>query len=78
MAWFIQLSDGMSREGAVVGHYELRIRTKSLDKFFADTIAMWTELSVRLKAAMRVSAVQARGNFSYHTPATAHMGQAIC
>ncbi len=78
MAWFIPLADGMTRAGSVVGRYDLRVRTKSLDQFFADTIAMWSELSVRLKAAMRVFAVVARGNFSYHTPATAHMGQAIC
>ena len=68
--WFIPLADGTTSVGAVVWPYYLRTRDQSLDQFFADTIAMSPELSERLKAATRVSEVEATGNFSYSSERT--------
>ncbi|HQU14641.1 MAG TPA: NAD(P)/FAD-dependent oxidoreductase [Gammaproteobacteria bacterium] len=74
--WFIPLVDGTTSVGAVIWPYYLKSRTKPLDAFFADTIAMSTELSARLAIATRVTAVEATGNFSYscdHTHGTNYL-----
>ncbi len=63
--WFIPLADGTTSVGAVVWPYYLKSRDKPLPDFFADTIAQSPELSARLADAVRVSEVEATGNFSY-------------
>ncbi|MEJ7686422.1 MAG: NAD(P)/FAD-dependent oxidoreductase [Variovorax sp.] len=64
--WYIPLADGTTSVGAVCWPYYLKSRTKPLQEFFADTIAMCAPLSERLKAATLVDdAVYATGNYSY-------------
>ncbi|MDE2130382.1 MAG: tryptophan 7-halogenase [Betaproteobacteria bacterium] len=69
--WFIPLADGATSVGAVVWPYFLKTRgSRSLEQFFADTIAMSPALSARLEGAARVTEVEATGNFSYRSDRT--------
>ena len=69
--WFIPLADGATSVGAVVWPYFLKTRgSRSLEQFFADTIAMSPALSARLEDAARVTEVEATGNFSYSSDRT--------
>ena len=64
--WYIPLADGTTSIGAVCWPYYLKSRTKPLNEFFADTIAMCPQLGERLKNATLVDdAVYATGNYSY-------------
>ncbi|MHB8209896.1 MAG: NAD(P)/FAD-dependent oxidoreductase [Acidithiobacillus sp.] len=63
--WFIPLADGTTSVGAVVWPYYLKTRKKSIEDFFAETIAMSPELAERLADAQRVTDVDATGNYSY-------------
>jgi flavin-dependent dehydrogenase len=64
--WYIPLADGSTSVGAVCWPYYLKSRTKPLNDFFADTIAMCPELVERLKNATLVDdAVYATGNYAY-------------
>jgi flavin-dependent dehydrogenase len=65
--WLIPLADGTTSVGAVVWPYYLKSRPKgrSVEDFFADTIALCTPLAERLKHAERVNEVHATGNYSY-------------
>lgn len=64
--WFIPLADGATSVGAVCWPYYLKSRNKSLQEFFADTIAMAPPLAERLKHATLVDdKVHATGNYAY-------------
>lgn len=64
--WFIPLADGATSVGAVVWPYYLKTRkTKSLEQFFLETIALCTPLHTRLQQARLTSPVEATGNYSY-------------
>jgi flavin-dependent dehydrogenase len=63
--WLIPLADGTTSIGAVCWPYYLKSRTKPLEVFFADTVALCPELAARLRDAERVSEVDATGNYSY-------------
>ncbi|MFZ3119688.1 MAG: tryptophan 7-halogenase, partial [Variovorax sp.] len=64
--WYIPLADGTTSVGAVCWPHYLKSRTKPLNAFFADTIAMCPELGERLKDATLVDdAVYATGNYAY-------------
>lgn len=68
--WFIPLRDGATSVGATVWPYYLKQRTKPLEDFFRDTIALCPALAERLADARLVSRVEATGNFSYLTDHT--------
>ncbi|MDB5965752.1 MAG: tryptophan halogenase [Polaromonas sp.] len=63
--WLIPLADGATSIGAVVWPHYLKSRTKPLDEFFLDTIALCPGLAERLTDARLSSPVEATGNFSY-------------
>jgi flavin-dependent dehydrogenase len=63
--WLIPLADGTTSIGVVCWPYYLKSRSKPLDEFLADTVAMCPELAARLRDAERVSEVHATGNYSY-------------
>ena len=63
--WLIPLADGATSIGAVVWPHYLKSRTKPVQDFFLDTIAMCPALALRLAQATLLSAVEATGNFSY-------------
>ncbi len=64
--WFIPLADGATSVGAVVWPYYLKTRkTKQLDQFFQETIALCKPLHARLQQARLISPVEATGNYSY-------------
>jgi len=63
--WFIPLADGTTSVGAVVWPYYLKSRTKPLNEFLRDTIAMCPALSLRLAHAEQVADAEATGNFAY-------------
>jgi flavin-dependent dehydrogenase len=64
--WFIPLADGTTSVGAVCWPYYLKSRKKSLQEFFADTIAMAPPLAERLQGAELVDdRVYATGNYAY-------------
>lgn len=64
--WFIPLPDGTTSVGAVCWPYYLKSRSKPLNAFFADTIAMAPKLATRLQHATLVDdTVHATGNYSY-------------
>lgn len=63
--WFIPLADGTTSVGSVVWPYYLKSRTKSVEEFFMDTIALCPDLAARLVNAQRTSSVNATGNYSY-------------
>lgn len=64
--WFIPLADGTTSVGAVCWPYYLKSRSRPLQEFFADTIALCPQLAERLKDATLVDdAVHATGNYSY-------------
>lgn len=65
--WFIPLADGTTSVGAVVWPHYLKSRPKgrSLEVFFADTIALCAPLAERLRQAERLNDVTATGNYSY-------------
>jgi flavin-dependent dehydrogenase len=63
--WFIPLSDGATSVGAVVWPYYLKSRTRPIDEFFRDTIALCPPLAERLSSAELISEVEATGNYSY-------------
>jgi flavin-dependent dehydrogenase len=64
--WFIPLADGATSVGAVVWPYYLKTRkTKSLEQFFQETIALCVPLHARLQQARLISPVEATGNYSY-------------
>ena len=74
--WFIPLADGTTSVGAVTWPYYLKTRTKPLQAFFMDLIAMCPPLAERLLGAVLVSEVEATGNFSYtcdHTHGTRYL-----
>jgi flavin-dependent dehydrogenase len=63
--WFIPLSDGSTSVGAVVWPYYLQSRSKPLDQFLLDTIAMCPALAAQLADAQLLGGAQATGNFAY-------------
>jgi flavin-dependent dehydrogenase len=63
--WLIPLADGATSIGAVVWPRYLKSRTKPVQEFFLDTIAMCPALAERLANATLSSEVEATGNFSY-------------
>lgn len=63
--WFIPLADGTTSVGAVTWPYYMKTRSKPLNAFFLDTIAMCPPLAERLEGAELVAEVEATGNFSY-------------
>jgi flavin-dependent dehydrogenase len=63
--WFIPLSDGATSVGAVVWPYYLKSRTRPINDFFLDTIALCPPLAERLNAAQLIGEVEATGNYSY-------------
>lgn len=75
--WFIPLAGGITSVGAVVWPYYLKTRkSRPLEQFLADTIALCEPLSERLRHAQRVSPAEATGNYSYacdHTHGSNHL-----
>jgi flavin-dependent dehydrogenase len=63
--WLIPLADGATSIGAVVWPHYLKSRSKPVQDFFLDTIAMCPALAERLAQATLSSEVEATGNFSY-------------
>jgi flavin-dependent dehydrogenase len=63
--WFIPLSDGATSVGAVVWPYYLKSRTRAVNDFLLDTIALCPPLAQRLRHAQLISNVEATGNYSY-------------
>jgi len=64
--WLIPLADGTTSIGAVIWPYYLKTRkTKLLEQFLQETIALCEPLNARLKNAHLTSAVGATGNFAY-------------
>jgi flavin-dependent dehydrogenase len=69
--WFIPLSDGATSVGAVVWPYYLKSRTRPVNEFLLDTIALCPPLAQRLAPAQLLSDAEATGNYSY-TSARSH------
>ncbi len=63
--WFIPLSDGATSVGAVVWPYYLKTRTRPVNDFLLDTIALCPPLAERMREAQLISEVEATGNYSY-------------
>jgi flavin-dependent dehydrogenase len=63
--WFIPLADGITSVGAVVWPYYMKSRTKPVNDFLTDTIALCPQLAARLEGAERVTDAEATGNYSY-------------
>jgi len=63
--WFIPLSDGATSVGAVVWPYYLKSRTRPINDFLLDTIALCPPLAARMRDAQLISEVEATGNYSY-------------
>ncbi len=68
--WFIPLQDGKTSIGAVTWPYYLKTRTKPLNEFLLDTIALCPQLADCLAESTIVSEVQATGNYSYQCDRT--------
>ena len=65
--WMIPFRDGSMSVGAVCWPYYLQSRTKSVDEFFHDTIAMCPGVARRLKNARMTMPALATGNYSYES-----------
>jgi len=63
--WMIPFNDGGMSVGAVCWPYYMKSRTKSVDEFFADTIALCPGVAQRLKQARMTMPALATGNYSY-------------
>jgi 2-polyprenyl-6-methoxyphenol hydroxylase-like FAD-dependent oxidoreductase len=63
--WFIPLANGKTSVGAVTWPYYLKTRSKPLDQFLLDTIALCPPLQAKLADATMVTAAEATGNYSY-------------
>jgi flavin-dependent dehydrogenase len=64
--WFIPLAGGVTSVGAVTWPYYLKTRkSRPLEQFLRDTVALCAPLSERLRHAQLVSPVEATGNYSY-------------
>lgn len=63
--WMIPFRDGSMSVGAVCWPYYLMSRTKSVDEFFMDTIAMCPGVARRLENARMTMPALATGNYSY-------------
>ncbi len=64
--WVIPLAGGVTSVGAVIWPYFLKTRkSRTLEQFLHDTIALCVPLRDRLRHAQRVSPVEATGNYSY-------------
>jgi flavin-dependent dehydrogenase len=63
--WMIPFNDGGMSVGAVCWPYYMLSRTKSVDEFFMDTIAMCPGVARRLKNARMTMPALATGNYSY-------------
>jgi len=63
--WLIPLADGVTSVGAVVWPYYMKSRSKPVNEFLMDTIALCPQLAARLADAGRVSEAEATGNYSY-------------
>jgi flavin-dependent dehydrogenase len=63
--WFIPLADGATSVGAVAWPYYMKSRSKPVNEFLMDTIALCPLLAARLEGAERVSEAEATGNYSY-------------
>lgn len=80
--WFIPMSDDVTSVGMVTWPYHIKSRAgRSLEQFLLDNIAQCAPLQERLRAAERVTAVEATGNFSYaasrnHGPGYLMLGDA--
>ncbi len=68
--WLIPLADGATSIGAVVWPHYLKSRSKPVEDFFLDTIALCPALAERLAHATLSSGVEATGNFSYACDST--------
>ncbi len=63
--WFIPLMHGKTSIGAVTWPYYLKTRTKPLEEFLLDTIALCPQLQQKLAGAKMVTPVEATGNYAY-------------
>lgn len=63
--WMIPFNDGGMSVGAVCWPYYLKSRTKSVDEFLMDTIALCPGVAARLKNARMTMPALATGNYSY-------------
>jgi flavin-dependent dehydrogenase len=63
--WMIPFNDGGMSVGAVCWPYYLKSRSKSVDEFLMDTIAMCPGVAARLKHARMTMPALATGNYSY-------------
>jgi len=63
--WMIPFNDGGMSVGAVCWPYYMMSRTKSVDEFFMDTVAMCPGVTRRLKNARMTMPALATGNYSY-------------
>ncbi|MDF3034964.1 MAG: oxidoreductase, FAD-binding [Paucimonas sp.] len=68
--WCIPLMNGITSIGAVTWPYYLKTRTKPLDDFLRDTIALCPKLHQRLEGATMVAHMEATGNYSYECDRT--------
>jgi len=65
--WFIPLKDGTTSVGAVCHPRYLRERSKEVEDFFLETIALCPALQERLSEATLIEPVTATGNYSYQS-----------
>lgn len=63
--WMIPFNDGGMSVGAVCWPYYMKSRSKSVDEFFMDTVAMCPGVAARLKNARMTMPALATGNYSY-------------
>jgi flavin-dependent dehydrogenase len=63
--WFIPLSDGATSVGAVVWPYYMKRRTRAVNEFLLETIALCPPLAARLAQAQLINEAEATGNYSY-------------
>ncbi len=63
--WVIPLPGDITSVGAVVWPYYMKTRSKPVNEFLMDTIALCPELAARLAGAERVTEAEATGNYSY-------------
>lgn len=63
--WVIPLPGDITSVGAVVWPYYMKTRSKPVNEFLTDTIALCPQLAARLAGAERVTEAEATGNYSY-------------
>ncbi len=63
--WFIPLPGDVTSVGAVVWPYYMKSRSKPVNEFMLDSIALCPQLAARLAGAERVTEAEATGNYAY-------------